>query len=577
MEKRLLTISMLVSGREETTEKSLQSLQPLRKQIGAEIILTDTGCSTEYLDKIRGLADKVLEFTWCNDFAKARNVGLREASGEWFMFIDDDEWFEDVTPIIDFFKSGEYKDYHQAVYAARNYSNFEGTDYSDEWVSRMIRLEEDTRFEGSVHEYLTPVKGNCKKLDAYVHHYGYVFATEEDRLAHFQRNIAILEKLAADEPDNFKWSLQLLKEYQSVGDFAATRRVAQAALLLLDKADSGFVNMCRGSFFLAILAADYEDISQYEREISSMQMMDKELIHTIAQPATDGDDVRLVNLRELLWKNYEKFLSDPRNPWNVRCAMATFMLLHLAEDETERLEFCADEYIHARAKYEDEMRSEQEQIIAESIVYVQDYMLRMAQIAQEVEAAMAGNGEFLNQPVRIWQLAQLGILPLEDMFLALPMSQWMVQMMVLQGQGYSDRWEEISMYLASICTRNDIRYCYFDKVTESTKMENIYIHKDNVDKMDYETMTQVITEFAQSNLNYMDCIYTEHAFEGEMELLTPEERAAVWLANGLSIGLAQWREKIQCFGNAAKAWPKMGELVKKYIALIGEAVKAQLD
>ena len=109
MTDRILTISMLVSGREKTTEKSLQSLQPLREQLGAEIILTDTGCTPEYLEKIRGLADCVLKFTWCNDFAKARNVGLEAARGQWFMFIDDDEWFEDVAPIIAFFQSGEYE------------------------------------------------------------------------------------------------------------------------------------------------------------------------------------------------------------------------------------------------------------------------------------------------------------------------------------------------------------------------------------------------------------------------------------------------------------------------------------
>lgn len=219
MREKLLTISMLVSGREETTEKSLISLQPLREQLGAEIILTDTGCSPEYIEKIRGLADKVLAFTWCNDFAKARNVGLEAASGQWFMFIDDDEWFEDVTPIIEFFQSGEYQEYHQAVYIARNYSNLEGTDYNDDWVSRLIRIEKDTHFEGSVHECLMPVRGKCKKINAFVHHYGYVFVTEEEKLAHYKRNVSILEELLEKETNNIKWPLQLLKEYHSVKDY----------------------------------------------------------------------------------------------------------------------------------------------------------------------------------------------------------------------------------------------------------------------------------------------------------------------------------------------------------------------
>ena len=33
------------------------------------------------------------EFKWCDDFAKARNAGLEKCTGEWFMYIDDDEWF----------------------------------------------------------------------------------------------------------------------------------------------------------------------------------------------------------------------------------------------------------------------------------------------------------------------------------------------------------------------------------------------------------------------------------------------------------------------------------------------------
>ncbi len=540
MDKKILTISMLVSGREETTEKSLKSLQPLRQQLGAELILTDTGCNPEYLEKLRGYADEIISFPWSNDFAKARNVGLKAANGKWFMFIDDDEWFEDVTAIIEFFQSGEYQDYHQAVYIARNYSNFEGTAYQDEWVSRLIRVEEDTCFEGRVHEYLGPVRGKCKRLDAFVHHYGYVFATEEERQAHFQRNISILKTLAEEEPDNLKWQLQLLKEYQSIKDLDSLERVAENALKLIANVDKSFINMCRGSFYLARLIVD---------------------------------DRRT---KKKLWEDYQTFLADERNPWNVRCAMAAFMLLHLEDNELEKLEFCGDEYVHSLAKYQDEERTEQEETIAESIVFVQDYMLRIPQLIEDIRAGICGNGEFLSQPVRVWQLAQLGIVPLEELFLVLPISQWMAQMMVLESQRYGQNWEETSRNLASICTRNDIRYCYFDKMTETTKMKTIYIHKENVEKMDYETMTQIITEFAQSNLNYMDYLYTEHAFEGDMELLSPEEKAAVWLANGLSIGLSQWREKIQCFGNAAKVWPELGEFIKKYVAFVGDAVANQL-
>ena len=53
--------------------------------------------------------DHIVPFTWCDDFSKARNAGLKEAKGEWFLYIDDDEWFGDVQELIAFFKTREGK------------------------------------------------------------------------------------------------------------------------------------------------------------------------------------------------------------------------------------------------------------------------------------------------------------------------------------------------------------------------------------------------------------------------------------------------------------------------------------
>ncbi|MBR2045663.1 MAG: glycosyltransferase [Agathobacter sp.] len=534
MKDKILTISMLVSGREETTEKSLQSLQPLREQLGAEIILTDTGCSAEYLKKIHGYADEVLEFTWCNDFAKARNVGLEAASGQWFMFIDDDEWFEDVTPIIEFFQSGEYKEYHQAVYIARNYGDFEGNSYTNDWVSRMIRIEEDTHFEGAVHECLMPTRGKCKRIHAFVHHYGYVFATEEERQAHFKRNVDILNELVRKEPNNLKWPLQLIKELHSVNDYETMKEVSIKALEQIAHVDESFINMCRGSFYLGVLEAEAK--------------------------AEHFDE---------MWKAYDAYMENEKNPWNVRCALAAYMLLH-APEEKEKLSKCVTDYVTGLDMHDAENQDEQQQIIAESIVFVSDYMYRLVAFAENVEQSMVGNGEFLFLPSRVWTLARLGVLPVEEMLLELPVGQWMAQMQVLQMNGYSNRWGEIGNQLASICTRNDIRFTYFDMVIEIVKMKQIYSLKENIEKMNFETMTQLITDFAQANLNYMDYIYTEAAYEGDMELFSPEEKASLWIANGLSTDMSQWKAKLQYFSEAAKVCPMLGDFVKRYMKLIGE-------
>ena len=134
----LLSISMLISGREEM-RKSLDSLLYFKNAFPTEIILVDTGCSPEQRTLAEKYADKIIDFTWCNDFAAARNAGLREAHGEWFMYLDDDEWFENPKEIIHFFTSGEYRKYNCASYVVRNYENFEGTMYEDSYPSRMVK------------------------------------------------------------------------------------------------------------------------------------------------------------------------------------------------------------------------------------------------------------------------------------------------------------------------------------------------------------------------------------------------------------------------------------------------------
>lgn len=533
MKEKILTISMLVSGREETTEKSLLSLQPLREQLGAEIILTDTGCTSEYMEKIRGLADKVLTFTWCNDFAKARNVGLESASGQWFMFIDDDEWFEDVSPIIEFFQSGEYEEYHQAVYIARNYSKLDGSVYNDDWVSRLIRVEDDTHFEGSVHECLMPVRGKCKQIHAFVHHYGYAFASEEERRAHYERNVGILEGLLEKEPNNIKWPLQLLKEYHSIHDYEKMKQVSFRTIEKLEQVDGFFMNMCRGSFYLAILMAE----------------------------AGAG---KLDAMKDA----YEEFSRNQKNPWNVRCAMANLMLLEVSEDDD--LQKYVDAIIEAHDLHEQDDYTEQEEIIADSVVFVKEYAQGLIRYTESVKERIAHNGEFLNLPDRVWKLAVLGVLPLEEILLDLPMSQWIVQLQVLEQQGYNGMWGEIADHLASICTCSNIRYTYFDCITEQIKMKTIYSLKANIDKMSYETMTQIITDFAQANLNYMDYMYTDAAYDGDMELFSSEEKASLWIANALSVDMGQWKVKLQYLGEAAKVCPLLGDFVKQYMKLVGE-------
>lgn len=210
--KIMLSISMLVSGREDMY-KSLESLKPFRKAFPCEVILVDTGCDREQRSKAEEYADKILDFVWCNDFAKARNAGLNAATGEWFLYLDDDEWFENPKQIIDFFQSGEHRHYKSAAYAVRNYLNYEGTRYETSYPVRMAQRTPELKFVGRIHEYLAPAGQPCRVFADYVHHYGYVFANDEEKNRHATRNIPPLLEMCSQNPGDPGWAAQLAQEY----------------------------------------------------------------------------------------------------------------------------------------------------------------------------------------------------------------------------------------------------------------------------------------------------------------------------------------------------------------------------
>lgn len=262
----LLSISMLISGREEM-KKSLDSLHYFTEAFPCEIILVDTGCSPEYRTLAEQYTDKIYDFEWCDDFAAARNVGLHAAKGEWFLYLDDDEWFENPQEIVQFFKSGEYKNYNSGGYMVRNYFDSEGAIYENVTVSRLIKLTQDTVFRGKIHEYLYPYTVPVKYFTDFVHHFGYVYKSDEEKKKHSERNIKPLLEMIKQEPDELRWRSQLAQEYFGVGRFEETVKVCEDSLqhwkcnLSKIQCTASMIGAIYGFMLLAM-----EGMKEYERE-----------------------------------------------------------------------------------------------------------------------------------------------------------------------------------------------------------------------------------------------------------------------------------------------------------------------
>lgn len=239
----VLTISLLTSDRMDTLERCLDSVKDFRdklkeKGVSSELVLVDTSNNPKIAEIDQKYTDKIYPFKWCDDFSAARNVGVDAASGEYFMFLDDDEWLVDMDPLVDVFASGIYKKYDIINHKIRNFFDKKMETYSEAWVSRIMRTGEGQRFHSKIHEYLTPPKGDTLQVPALSYHSGYIFDSDEERLKHAQRNIVLLEKMIVEEPENPRWKKQLAQEYWVQSDWKLEMNFCEEQLaLVIDKTD----------------------------------------------------------------------------------------------------------------------------------------------------------------------------------------------------------------------------------------------------------------------------------------------------------------------------------------------------
>ncbi len=201
--KIILSIGMIVKNEEKHLENCLSALQKLRDNVPSELIIVDTGSTDRSKEIALKYTDKVYDFEWINDFAAARNCGLEKAKGEWFFFVDADEYLdEDCDEMIKFFSLPQlWQKYKSASIPILNYSHGRKKAFDQFFAPRLVRLEEGVRFEGAIHEYL-PQDNPHGMFSTKLHHYGYAYANKEEMYKKGKRNLPpILEEYKKNPTD----------------------------------------------------------------------------------------------------------------------------------------------------------------------------------------------------------------------------------------------------------------------------------------------------------------------------------------------------------------------------------------
>ena len=87
MKQPRLSLCMIVRDEEAMLPDFLAAVDGLWD----EFIAVDTGSRDGSAAILAGAGATVVPFTWCDDFAAARNASLEQASGDWILFLDADE------------------------------------------------------------------------------------------------------------------------------------------------------------------------------------------------------------------------------------------------------------------------------------------------------------------------------------------------------------------------------------------------------------------------------------------------------------------------------------------------------
>ncbi|MCL1998072.1 MAG: glycosyltransferase [Turicibacter sp.] len=225
----LLTIGMIVKNEEEYLRNCLNGLKPILEQVDSELIICDTGSTDATVEIAREFTDKIIEVEWRNDFAWARQKTLDRARGKWYMYLDADEIFQDVNDLIEFFNSGEQKEYGCATFALNNVTHTNQLMASFNPL-RLYRLKKGMQWHGKIHEHIKPVYLPMKTLKSLALHYGYDYRNEAERLEKQDRNLKPMLEIYENDPKDTRNIFQILLQYGSSENVEDFDKLANEAL-----------------------------------------------------------------------------------------------------------------------------------------------------------------------------------------------------------------------------------------------------------------------------------------------------------------------------------------------------------
>lgn len=198
-----------------------------------EIVVVDTGSTDDTVDVAVAYGAKIGVFEWCDDFAAARNASLELATGTWALWIDADERLSarSQTAFLSAMIRPHFGGYTIPII---NYLSEDlQRDKLEHRPCRLFQLRPEIRFEGKIHEQITP---SIERLGlpiaqlegVHIEHYGYLKSqvTHRDKL---ERTISMLRVELQENPNDAFQLFNLGNAHFTDGNYAEAIAAFQKA------------------------------------------------------------------------------------------------------------------------------------------------------------------------------------------------------------------------------------------------------------------------------------------------------------------------------------------------------------
>lgn len=216
-----VSVCMIGKNEEKHLDKCLQRLVPL----SCEIIFVDTGSTDSTIQIAKRYTSKIFHYEWQNDFSAARNYSVSQASNDWILIIDCDEFLENPEDMYQLFpsflESAATKKEDVGIITQINKCREKSEDFISTCTVARFFSKSHCHFEGSVHEQILTYSSQVTKryiTPLQVFHMGYYGEDTSSQKA--RRNLPLLQsELENKGPDSYIY-YQLGKSYYALADYA---------------------------------------------------------------------------------------------------------------------------------------------------------------------------------------------------------------------------------------------------------------------------------------------------------------------------------------------------------------------